>query len=352
MAAPRPTFDALLEREARQASSTGDDGAKVTGAPPRLNAIWRRKVAHWYFTLIAALRRQHAAGAGEDVPNPFDRASVHVTAFLMDNYLLSLPTEVALRYRHDRPAYQLLATTCLLLGMRLAQHDRTREASRDDTAAADEEARPLKRAKTHRANMDRAPAGAGAAIVTPPAAGGGIAIPNAAAILRISAAPKSLSERHVVSMVREVTGARSFPRARVVTPLDFIRVLSSADTVVGAAEEGGPSLVSLGPADVEEASRLADAAVMDAAFTGCRPSVVACAGITLALARSDGVDLDVGSLRQDVHFSIFGTRDDPALQASIRRAESNLLASVQVRVPLSRNRQVVPTAHLIPLEDE
>lgn len=352
MATRRSTVDALLEREARQSSAVVNDAAASdSSAPPRPNAVWRRKVIHWYFTLVAALRRQHAAArAGDDVPNPFDRSSVHVTAFLLDNYLASLPAEAAVRYGRDRPAYQLLATTCLLLGMRLAQHDRIREARRDREEAAEgkEGGRPLKRAKTHRAQMDSAAAGGTTNSPPPAPPSGGVAIPNAAAILRISAAPKSLSERHVLSMVREVTGARSFPRARVVTPLDFVRALRSPRTVV----DGEDGYVSLGPNDVEEASRLADVAVKDAELAGCRPSVVACASIALALARSDGVDLNMALLRQRVQYSIFGTHDDPALLTPVMRTEASLLASVQVRAPLSRNRQIVPTAHLIPLEDE
>mmetsp|Transcript_23539 Transcript_23539/g.42282 ORF Transcript_23539/g.42282 Transcript_23539/m.42282 type:complete len:350 (+) Transcript_23539:128-1177(+) len=349
MEARRSTVDALLERETRQTSTARGDVMVSNGSPSCLNAVWRQKVIHWYFTLVSALRRQHSAAAessSEDIRNPFNRASVHVTASLLDSYLMSLPTERALRYKHDRPAYQLLATTCLLLGMRLSQHDQTKEARQQQREAAAERRQGddkhqgcgLKRAKTHRTNMNQ---------VSVPTTVAGVAIPNAATILRISAAPKSISERHVLSMVREVTSSRSFPRSKMVTSLDFIQVFGASSTEV--SEDG--SSISLGPVDMEEASRLADVSVRSASFSGCRPSIVASAVITLVLARSNSVNMDMASIRQAVQRSIFGT-DDAVLLASIRRAESNLLTSVQVRMPPSRNRHVVPTTHLIPLEDE
>lgn len=347
MAAQRSMVDALLDREAHQ-SRGGDEGVTTL----RLNAVWRQKVMHWYFTLVAALRRQHSAAAVESTnidtssditssTNPFNRASVHVSASLLDNYLMSLPSERAMRYKHDRPAYQLLATTCLLLGMRLAQHDQIKESRQQESADAandDEQQGGLKRAKTHRMNMN-------AATVAPGATAPAVAIPNAATILRISSAPKSITEKHILSMVREMTGSRSFPRSKVVTALDFINALGSSSTRVN------DSSVSLGPAEVEEASRLADVLLRDVSFLSCRPSVVACAVITLALARSDSVaNLDMSSLRQMVHHSIFGPEGDLALLVSVRQAESKLL----VGAPASRNpaRRVVPTTHLIPLEDE
>lgn len=354
--------DVLLERETRQASPARDD-AEVSGSPSCLNAVWRQKVIHWYFTLISALHRQHAAATESTIgsnSNPFARTSVHVTAHLLDNYLLSLPSERTLRYRNDRPAYQLLATTCLLLGMRLAQHDQIKEAKHQEAAdrrqGAEEAKGGLKRAKTHRTNMNEVssqmptatPVAAASTTPLPLAAAAGVAIPNASTILRISAAPKSISEQHVLSMVREITGSRFFPRSKVVTALDFIQALRATTTHV--SEDG--SSISLGPADVEEASLLADASLRDASFSGRRPSVVACVVITLALARSNSVNLSMVSLRHKVHHSIFGTESDPVLQIATMKAESNLLTSMQVRVPFSRNRHVTPTTHLIPLEDE
>lgn len=343
----------LLEREAHQSSPS--DGDVLSGRG--VNAVWRRKVIHWYFTLIAALRRQHSTAAAasddDDANDPFNRSTVHVTAFLLDSYLMSLPSERALRFKNDRPAYQLLATTCLLLGMRLARHDDIKESRKRDAADGQdqEQGRGMKRAKTHKMNMNEASAiqttEAAAAITTPP----GVAMPNAATILRISAAPRSLSERHVVSMAREVGGSRSFPRSKVVTALDFIQALGAASTQVG--QDGG--CVSLGPTEVEQASRAADSSLRDVSLMGCRPSVVACAAITLALVRSDSVDVDMSTLRHQVQRSIFGSEEDPALQVVIMKAEASLLTSIQVEPP-SRNgvRRVLhtTTSHLIPLEDE
>ena len=89
---------------------------------------------------------------------------------------------------------------------------------------------------------------------------------------------------------------------------------------------------------------------------GLAPSAVAAAAVTLALARSQ--DASLAHLREEVHRSLFGLEINADLQASIQRAEANLLASIQARAPPSRNgvrRAVpvaVPTAHLIPLEDD
>ena len=333
MAARRKTLDALLERE-RRSSSAADEA----GQTRRLNSVWRQKVIHWYFTLVAALQRQQARSDGADVP--FDRSTVHVTASLLDAYLLSVSSERALRYKHDRPAYQLLATTCLLLGLRLDKHDQVKEEA---PASADEPSRGLKRAKPHMMDMSAVPA-------TEDAPSEGAALPTASTLLRISAAPKSLTERHVASMVKEVTSSRSFPRSGVVTALDFIAALAGARTDVGQGS------VTLGPQEVEAASRLADASLRDSSSVGLGPSAVAAAAVTLALARSQ--DASLAHLREQVHRSLFGLEINADLQASIQRAEANLLASIQARAPPSRNgvrRAVplaVPTAHLIPLEDD
>jgi len=353
MVSIRTVVGSLLDREICQASNFNTPGdVSLSGTTTRLNAIWRQKVVHWYFTLIAALRRQHSSAVQSSsggIGNPFSRASVHVTVSLLDNYLMSLPSERALRYKRDRSAYQLLATTCLLLGMRLAQQDRIKEnETRKREAAGQHQAGEevqggLKRAKTHRTNMNEVSVSTVAS--TTPA---GVAIPNAAAILRISAAPKSMSEHHILSMVREMTGSQSFPRSKVVTALHFVDALCGVST--RASEDR--SCVSLGPDDAEDACRFADVTLSDTRFSGLRPSVVACAVITLALARSSSVNLSLASLRHTVYHSIFGAEDDSVVQASIRKAESNLLGSIQVGAPPSRNRRVVPTTHLIPLEDE
>eukprot|EP01083_Nonionella_stella_P115562 342776_1 len=116
----RIMVDTLLEQEAGQ-QSRGSDGSSVDDASSRINAIWRKKVIYWFFSVVGALRRQHSAAATNQASNyPFSRASIYISVSLLDSYLMSLPHERAIRYKHDRQAYQLLATTCLLLGMRLA----------------------------------------------------------------------------------------------------------------------------------------------------------------------------------------------------------------------------------------
>lgn len=102
--------------------------------------------------------------------------------------------------------------------------------------------------------------------------------------------------------------------------------------------------------EAEEASRLIDVLLRDVTFLSFRPSVVACAAITFALSRSDGINMDMASLRQQVRHSIFGPQDDATLQADILKVECN----IHVGVSSSRNnaRRVVPTTHLIPLEEE
>jgi hypothetical protein len=345
-------MDELLERERRQSPASAALGADLPSPQQsRLNTVWRQKVIGWYFTLIAALRRQHSeAEAGvNDGDNPFDRTSVHVTTALLDGYLESLPQERALRYKRDRPAYQLLATTSLLIGMRLAQHDRIKESRRREREAneaqqdAQQAFRGLKRAKTHMMNMNEATAGASAVATPARPAAGAPNIPNAAEILRISAAPKSMTEADVLSMVREMTGSRSFPRSRVLTAIDFLRALSQAG--------------SLGPTELEEACRLADASLRGMSLVGSRPSVVACAAATLALARSRSRSpgFDMVSLRQQVYESIYGSQEDQTLMVAARMAESDIISTIQGVVPSSRNDvrpPLVPTTHLIPLEDD
>ncbi|KAL3782797.1 hypothetical protein ACHAW5_000513 [Stephanodiscus triporus] len=387
----RSMIEALLEREARQqpsaqaagAGSAGDGDATTIAfpSPSRVNAVWRQKVIRWYFAVVAALRRQHAAAAaavvvvagpsaeGSSCVNPFDRAMVHVSASLLDNYLASLPTEKALRYKRDCAAYQLLATTCLLLGMRLARHDlfedRAEEGGGGGGGGIQRGQPGLRRAKTHMTNMNEVPKTK--TIATAVSKEPSVAIPTAATILRISAAPKSISERHVLAMVRELTGSRAFPRSRVVLALDYVRALSSSATRVASAsysadggghdddDEDEDLPVSLGPDDAEEARRLADLALVgDAYLPPCRPGVLACAVVSLALSRSafrtSSSTADV--VRRCVRRSVFGPSgaEDPDLVRAARGIESNLRL---LRATMTTTTTTVaPAAHLIPLEDD
>jgi len=340
MADQRSMMDALLEQENRQSSSSRGNSLLASGSTSRPNSVWRQKVIHWYSTVVVALRRQYSAEVPETTrsgEHPFNRTTVHVSASLLDKYLMSLPSEKALRYKLDRPAYQLLATTCLLLGLRLTQHDQHKISRQLKTKEVETQQGGLKRAKTLKMNMNQA---------ATPTDTTEVAIPNAATLLRISAAPKSITEQHVLTMVREMTSSRSFPHSKVITALDFITALSATRTHVPREN----MRVTLGPAEAEEASRLSDFLLRGSTVSSDRPSVVACAVITSALARSNCVDLDMSSLRQRVSHSIFGPSDEPDLYVAIRMAES----SIHVGVPSSRNipRRVAPTTHLIPLEDE
>ncbi|KAL3809219.1 hypothetical protein ACHAXA_005426 [Cyclostephanos tholiformis] len=342
----RTIVEALQYREARQ-SIVSSYVLTDTSPPSRINAVWRQKVIHWYFTVVAALRRQHAAssaaspGSSSSDVNPFDRTMVHVSASLLDGYLASLSGERAMRYKR-RAAYQLLATTCLLLGMRLARH----ESIKEDLVSTDGGG-GLKRAKTHRTNMNDAINEASTAAATR------VAIPTAATILRISAAPMSITERHVLAMVNELTGSRSFPRSGgVVTALDYVRALSSSFPSSGYTDEEEDLPVSLGPDGAEEARRLADLALVDSTYPPLRPAVLACAVISLVLSKSSSSS-DV--VRRCVHRSVLGRlADDPELVRAACKAESHL--RVLRSEPPSRDarRAIIapPTSHLIPLEDD
>lgn len=328
--------DALLEQETRQQLNSS------SCSTTRLNAAWRHKVVHWYFKLVGALHRQNTTAASSTrSSNPFNRTTVHISAHLLDNYLMSLPQEQAMRYRHNRPAYQLLATTCLLLGIRIAQHDAIKSLS--NAPAAEQQQQQscgMKRAKkcTNMSLMS--------AVSTDNGPSPSIAIPNATTILSMSAAPNSITEQNVLEMVKKMTSSRDFPRSKVVTALDYIYALSAPSTQV--SEEDGQS-ISLGPQDVEEASRITDTLLSDVNIISTPPSVVACAIITLALSRSNALNNhDMTSIRQKVYYSIFGSKVDPDLQIATLRAES----TVGVTAPRPRHRRPVPvtTHHIIPFD--
>jgi hypothetical protein len=124
--------------------------------------------------------------------------------------------------------------------------------------------------------------------------------------------------------------------------------------VSGEEANNEETSIFLEPQEMEEAFRLADVSIRDVNFVGSRPSVVACAAMTIALARSSRLDVSMSALRQKVCGAIFGAESSPEVQIAVRKAESKFL-SLQLGVPSSRNQArqiVVPTTHLIPLEDE
>jgi hypothetical protein len=335
----------LLEREHHFMSpaSFANMDSSVSSGPN--TDPWREKVIGWYFSVVSALDRQQPNIVGA---NPFNRTSVHVTTALLDKYLQSLPSERSRRYRRDRSAYQLLATTCLLLGMRLAHHDMAKESRQEDEERV--VLGEMKRTKTHRDGMDQVDATSGSTnrgtITTAD-------VPNASTILRISAAPKAITEDNILALVREITGSRAFPRCKSITVLDFLRTFSSSST--HACEEDG---CSLGPVEAQEAYRLADASLADSSFAGYRPSVVACAIILVVLLRSNTFGLDVSSLRQIVYRSVLGSQIDAEIQAAVRQLEVKLLRSALRPAAASTSRIIVPravvstAAHVIPVETE
>jgi hypothetical protein len=383
----RSIVEALLDREVRQSTTPTTDASSALAyprlSPSRHNAIWRQKVIRWYFAVVAALRRRHHAAsslaliessssssssssnAAPPEVNPFDRSMVHVAASLLDGYLASLSGERAMRYSRDCAAYQLLATTCLLLGMRLAQHESIREGretgglhrAENSVAEVGGGGMELRRAKTHRMNMndaepEKTSAATSAAVATR------VFIPTASTMLRISSAPKSITERHVLSMVGELTGSRSFPRAggcKVVTALDYVRALTSSPD-----DDGAP--VALGHADAEEARRIADFALIESTpSVHRRPAVLACAAVVLALSRSPSASSSSSpsdAVRRSVHRSILGRyADDDELLRDARVAESELRALRSAPPSRDVRRAIVvapipPSSHLIPLEDD
>jgi len=343
----RSKVDALLEQETHQQLNSS------SCSTTRLNSAWRHKVIHWYFKLVGALHRQNTTatsnGTSRTSGDPFNRTTVHISAYLLDNYLMSMSQEQAMRYRHNRPAYQLLATTCLLLGIRIAKHDAIKSSlssAQDVNESPAEQSCGMKRAKkcTNMSLMSASSTDSGPS--SSPPSPPGIAIPNATTILSMSAAPNSITEQNVLDMVKKLTSSRDFPRSKVVTALDYIYALSASSSQV--SEEDGQS-ISLGTQDVEEASRITDTLLSDVNIISTPPSVVACAIITLALSRSNALsNLDMTSIRQKVFYSIFGSKVDPDLQIATLRAET----TVGVTAPPPRYRRPVPitTHHIIPFD--
>jgi hypothetical protein len=234
------------------------------------------------------------------------------------------------------------------------QWDESRQLQQRQQALVDAEkphVNQMKRTRTHKENMNQEDAS--------PSPTSSVTLPNAATLLRISAAPNSISEKNVMVMVREMTGSRVFPRSKLVTALDFIRLFCSSTTRVSDVDadvETSGLFVSLGHMDAEEAYRVADASLRDVTFSGCRPSILACAAITLALLRSNDVNHNMSSLRRSVYCSVFRNAHDTVIYQAIRKVELRLLRTTQSAVTsASRNVSHVlstSTTHVIPLEDE
>lgn len=301
-------------------------------APASKSDPWRGKVIRWFFSVVSALGRNQQDG----VQHPFDRATVHVTTALMDSYLASLPCERSAKFRRDRVAYQVLATSCLLLGMRLVHHHRKCDTTRQQVGVKEEPSKMKRTSKLHE-NMDQQARANGSDANV-------LEIPDVNSILRISAASISISEASILTMVREITSSRIFPRSHSVTALDFIQSFASRNSENLPSSSNG-TVLHLEPSQQRNASMLADAGLF---CSGCKPSTVACAAITVAMLRSVPEE-DMASVRQMVFRSVFGEHDELSWQA-VQEVERRLLRLS------SRNGHRVPprtplSAHVIPQED-
>ncbi|KAL7475319.1 hypothetical protein ACHAW6_001240 [Cyclotella cf. meneghiniana] len=130
-------------------------------------------------------------------------------------------------------------------------------------------------------------------------------IPSASAILRISAAPRCISEEQVLATVHEISSSRVFPCCQAVTALDFIQVFVAPNSPSDAVSISKGVLLE--PAQERHANILADAGLF---FVGFRPSIVACAAITIAKLRPFTNEHNMCSIRNLVFCSIFGENHD------------------------------------------
>lgn len=168
-------------------------------------------------------------------------------------------------------------------------------------------------------------------------------IPDVNSILRISAASISISEASILAMVHEITSSRIFSRSHSVNALDFIQIFASRNSENLPSSSGGTVLL-LDSSQQRNASMLADAGLF---CSGCKPSIVACAAMTVAMLTSVPEE-DMASVRQMVFRSVFGEQDRLSWQ-SVREVERRLLRLS------SRNGHRVPPrtplAHVIPQDE-
>ncbi|KAL7474297.1 hypothetical protein ACHAW6_000275, partial [Cyclotella cf. meneghiniana] len=228
--------------------------------------LWQKKVIHWFFSVVAALERTQQAG----VKHPFNRAAVHVTTVLLDNHLSSLPITCSMHFHCNQIAYQVLPTSCLLLGMHLVHHQqRNKSTAQDDR---EETLTEMRCTIKHHKHMDQQASHAINQYL--------LEIPSTSAILWISAAPKCISEEQVLTTVREISFSCVFPCCQAVTALDFIQVFFAPNSLSDAVSISQGVLLE--PAQERHANILADVGLI---FVGFHPSIVACAAITIAKLR-------------------------------------------------------------------
>lgn len=334
---------ALLERSALHSTSHSSAvNMSVTSTEPSQNQIWREKVVEWYFAVLRAFN-EHEQDNSSTVPNPYGRASAHLAAALMDGYLLSLPSDSQRHYQRDHRAYQLLATTSLLLGMRLSlldqkigQHLRREKEQRQEVRCE------MKRTKRQEGSLGDMDSEQMKDREDSPSSGSGSSTAesasetciSAATLLRISVAPKCINKKDVIQLASRMMSSKVFPRTKCVTAVDLIEAFCRSSTT-----EIGPVV----DRTVEvEALRLVDASLLDVEIVGVRPSIIACSVLILAFRTSSSLRMDDKYLRQRVCRSIMGRVENPLDRKAVMKVEAQLRNARYVQVNRLSPSHVIP----------
>mmetsp|Transcript_12507 Transcript_12507/g.29522 ORF Transcript_12507/g.29522 Transcript_12507/m.29522 type:complete len:333 (-) Transcript_12507:386-1384(-) len=306
----------------------------------RVNATWRRRVVTWFSSVIQALSRR------DDTERPdrgvvdqllFRRLAIHNAVHLLDSHIMMCDEQQSIQFRNSS-AYQILATACLQLGLRLAKNH-IDGMLRNDARQVQEECQGLHRSKRVENLVD-----VGEAVSNTADSFFSFQVPTAEEILRLSTVPGSMSEKQLIRMLGEITEtSRSSLKLMATAPL-FIdagcrRLTTTSDSL------------TFSQAEANEALRLADAYLLDSTSALVRPSVVACAAITVAIRKASQEDLL--SLRRKVHRKIFGHLSDSSRLREARKVEARL-QSHAMRSSRHRHqprRENINEAHLIPLDE-
>jgi hypothetical protein len=128
--------------------------------------------------------------------------------------------------------------------------------------------------------------------------------------------------------------------------LDFIQVFacpSSPSNAVSISQG-----VLLEPSQERHANILADAGLF---FVGFRPSIVACAAITIAKLRPFTNEHDMSFIRNLVFCSIFGENHDDNARQAVRDFEFRLFRATVLPPRNNHHVAMSPSAHVIPHEE-
>ena len=296
----------------------------------------------WFSSVIQALSRRDVTervdrGLGLVEKLLFRRLAIHNAVHLLDSHIMMCDEQQSIQFR-NRSAYQLLATACLQLGLRLAKHH-IDGMLRSDARQEQEECQGLHRSKRVENLVD-----AGETIGNTADNFFTFQVPTAEEILRLSTAPGSMSEKQLILMLREVTAtSRSSLKLMATAPL-FIEAGCRRATATS-------DCLNFSQAEANEALRLADAYLLDTTSAIVRPSVVACAAITLAIRKTS--QEDPSSLRRKVHRIMLGHLSDSSRLREARKVESRLQTHA-MRSPRHRHqprRENNDEAHLIPKDE-